>query len=121
MSGSTPINIVWFKRDLRVTDHAPLAAASMGPVLPIYIFEPDYWKLPDTSPIQHTAVVSAVLALSILLSRIGAPLLIQTWHAIDVFRSLFKAYLVAQVVSQEETGNASTYDRDLKIARFLKA
>ena len=121
MSGSTPINIVWFKRDLRVTDHAPLAAASMGPVLPIYIFEPDYWKLPDTSPIQHAALVSALSDLSTLLSRMGAPLVIQTGDAIDVFKSLLKAYPVAQVVSHEETGNAWTYERDRKVARFLKA
>ncbi len=121
MSRSTPINIVWFKRDLRVTDHAPLAAASMGPVLPIYIFEPDYWKLPDTSPIQHAALVSAVSDLSTLLSRMGAPLLIQTGDAIDVFKSLLKAYPVAQVVSHEETGNAWTYERDRKVARLLKA
>jgi len=121
MSGSTPINIVWFKRDLRVTDHAPLVAASSGPVLPVYIFEPDYWQLPDTSPIQHAALVSAVSDLSSSLLQMGAPLLVQSGKAIDVFKSLLKAYPVAQVVSHEETGNAWTYDRDRKVARFLKA
>ena len=36
-------NIVWFKRDLRITDHAPLLAASRQeePVIPLYIVEPD--------------------------------------------------------------------------------
>jgi len=121
MSGSTPINIVWFKRDLRVTDHAPLVAASSGPVLPVYIFEPDYWQLPDTSPIQHAALESAVSDLSSSLLQMGAPLLVQSGKAIDVFKSLLKAYPVAQVVSHEETGNAWTYDRDRKVARFLKA
>lgn len=47
---SDPINIVWYKRDLRVYDHAPLAhAAQNGVVIPLYIVEPDYWQLPDTS------------------------------------------------------------------------
>ena len=36
------ITIVWFKRDLRIHDHVPLAeAARTGPVLPLYIVEPD--------------------------------------------------------------------------------
>jgi hypothetical protein len=40
-----PPNIIWFKRDLRLQDHAPLAAAAMaGRVLPLYIIEPALWK-----------------------------------------------------------------------------
>ena len=40
------ISLVWFKRDLRVHDHAPLAAAcAVGtPVIPLYVVEPDYWR-----------------------------------------------------------------------------
>ena len=54
-----PINLVWFKRDLRIHDHAPLvaAAAAAGPVLPLYIIEPEnlalempsIWHDPDGS------------------------------------------------------------------------
>ena len=37
--------VVWFKRDLRTRDHAPLvAAASLGePVIPLYVIEDEYW------------------------------------------------------------------------------
>ena len=36
------INIVWFKRDLRVSDHAPLRTAALDkrPLLCVYLFEP---------------------------------------------------------------------------------
>jgi len=45
-----PVQIVWFKRDLRVTDHAPLAAAAgLGPVLPLFVVEPGFWREPDAS------------------------------------------------------------------------
>ncbi|MBT5822153.1 MAG: deoxyribodipyrimidine photo-lyase, partial [Rhodobacteraceae bacterium] len=39
-------SIVWFKRDLRNHDHAPLLAASQSnsPVIPLYIVEPEYWQ-----------------------------------------------------------------------------
>ncbi len=37
MSSNTP-QVVWFKRDLRVADHAPLAlAAEAGPVVPLFL------------------------------------------------------------------------------------
>ena len=37
-----PPQVVWFKRDLRVQDHRPLAiAAERGPVIPLYVIEPD--------------------------------------------------------------------------------
>ena len=35
------LSVVWFKRDLRVHDHAALAAAAaQGPVLCLYVVEP---------------------------------------------------------------------------------
>ena len=47
------IQVVWFKRDLRFEDHAPLAeAARRGPVLPLYVFEPSVVSAPDFSG-QH--------------------------------------------------------------------
>jgi deoxyribodipyrimidine photo-lyase len=46
----TAVQLLWFKRDLRLADHAALcAAASHGPVLPLYVVEPAYWQLPDSS------------------------------------------------------------------------
>ena len=51
MSGASaigPLNIVWFKRDLRIADHRPLAAAARaGAVLPLYIAEPELWAQSD--------------------------------------------------------------------------
>ena len=46
------VHLVWFKRDLRLSDHKPLlAAARTGlPVLPLYVVEPDYCCLLYTSP-----------------------------------------------------------------------
>ena len=121
MLHSTPIRIVWFKRDLRVADHAPLAAASTDPVLPLYIFEPEYWTLPDTSDMQQSILLAALSNLNASLSQLGVPLLVKTGDAVDVFVSLLQTYNVTQVVSHEETGNAWTFARDQKLAKFFKA
>lgn len=48
------MNIVWFKRDLRINDHAALIEASRrGPVVPLYILEPELWQQPDMSRRQY--------------------------------------------------------------------
>ncbi|MFZ4476261.1 MAG: deoxyribodipyrimidine photo-lyase [Saprospiraceae bacterium] len=38
---NAPIHLIWFKRDLRLTDHAPIAAAVMSwaTVWFLYVFE----------------------------------------------------------------------------------
>ena len=52
--------IVWFKRDLRIQDHAPLhEAARTGPVVPLYIVEPNLWALPDSSRRTGTSFTTA--------------------------------------------------------------
>ena len=44
------VNVVWFKRDLRIVDnHALVQAAKVGHVLALYIFEPDLWAEDDMS------------------------------------------------------------------------
>ena len=44
------MHIVWFKRDLRIEDHkAFVQAAKHGPILPLYILEPELWQQPDMS------------------------------------------------------------------------
>ncbi|MFM7401486.1 MAG: deoxyribodipyrimidine photo-lyase, partial [Bacteroidota bacterium] len=43
-------NIVWFKRDLRLSDHEPLkeAVRAGAPVLLLYCFEPSWMQAPDS-------------------------------------------------------------------------
>ena len=44
------MQIVWFKRDLRVVDHQPLVtAAKAGQFIALYILEPELWQQPDLS------------------------------------------------------------------------
>ncbi|MFN5434660.1 MAG: deoxyribodipyrimidine photo-lyase, partial [Planctomyces sp.] len=46
------LQIVWFRRDLRTTDHAALAtAAARGPCLCLFVYEPEQLQAPDFDPI----------------------------------------------------------------------
>jgi deoxyribodipyrimidine photo-lyase len=116
------INIVWFKRDLRVTDHEPLMqAVQMGLVLPLYIVEPEYFKLPDVSRRHWSFIYDSLFSLNQELTKLGAPLVIRIGNAVEVLESIRARYGKIVLWSHEETGNSWTYSRDILVARWCQA
>ena len=114
------LQLVWFKRDLRVADHAPLAeAAARGPVLALYICEPGFWALPDSAGRQWRFVAESLAELDGALRARGGGLVVRTGDAVEVLRELLDRLPVAAVWSHQETGNAWTYARDRRVAALL--
>ncbi|HEX4853446.1 FAD-binding domain-containing protein [Arenimonas sp.] len=117
-----PVQLVWFKRDLRTQDHAPLcAAAARGPVLPLYVAEPGYWALPDASGRQWAATAEALQELRDDLARLGQPLVVRTGDVVDVLDQLHRRHGLAGLWSHEETGNDWTFARDRRVAAWARA
>ncbi|HQT62878.1 MAG TPA: FAD-binding domain-containing protein [Acidocella sp.] len=115
------VQLVWFKRDLRTADHRPLAeAAASGPVIPLYVAEPEYWALPDTSRRQYLAVRSALEALSLRLEQLGAPLIIRIGSVVEQLSRIHRAVGLTRILAHQETGNAWTFARDRAVRRFCR-
>ncbi|MFY8015827.1 MAG: deoxyribodipyrimidine photo-lyase, partial [Limnohabitans sp.] len=114
--------LVWFKRDLRWEDHAALTHASRkGPVRCIYVIEPDLWLQPD-SALQHFEFVRESLqALDRHLRAQGGCIEIFTGELPDVLQQIWQDAPFANLYSHEETGNAFTYARDLKVASWCQS
>lgn len=114
-------SIVWFKRDLRVTDHEPLSlAAQQGPIIALYIVEPDLWRQSDTSYRQYQYLVDSIRSLDENLKDLGAHLVIRVGDAVEVLDALVQRWGVTHVFSHQETGNYWTYDRDRRVQRWAK-
>lgn len=111
--------LVWFKRDLRITDHPALAAAGQY-VLPVYIIEPDYWRLPDTSARQWAFTAEALDSLRAQLGVLGQPLIVRQGDAVDELARLCRRHQITRILSHEETGNAWTYARDRRVAAWAR-
>ncbi len=110
----TDVQLVWFKRDLRAVDHAALAAAcnAGGPVLPLYIFEPEYWSLPEHSGRQFEFLLECLQDLDEALRARGSRLVIRVGQAAHIFAALHKTCGIAAIHCHEETGLQWTFDRD---------
>jgi deoxyribodipyrimidine photo-lyase len=119
MVKTTPINIVWFKRDLRIHDHRPLVeAARAGPVLALYVVEPEYWKQPDTSGRQWEFISESLLSLERAIQNIGGALIVRVGSVEQVLSTLHDEQAVASLWSHEETGNGWTFARDKRVEQL---
>ncbi len=112
--------LLWFKRDLRVLDHPALAAAGAH-VLPVYVIEPEYWALPDTSARQWAFTAEALESLRADLAAMGQPLIVRMGDAVTELARLCKVQGSTQMISHEETGNGWTYARDKRVAAWAAA
>jgi len=117
-----PLNIVWFKRDLRLADHKPLTrAAAAGPILPLYIVEPGLWAQPDASARQWEFAAESLGELQMALAAMGQPLCVRVGEAVAILRQLHASHGIAALWSHEETGNGWTYARDLAVKAWAQA
>ncbi len=115
------INVVWFKRDLRIMDHAPLfEAACAGRLLPLYIVEPQLWMQPDSSRRHWHFIHDSLVDLRASLALLGAPLIIRKGEAVDVLQQLLVELGSFTLWSHEESGNSWTYSRDILVAAWCR-
>lgn len=116
------INIVWFKRDLRFTDHEPLHSAQREniPLLLIYFFEPSLIAY-DDSDVRHWRFVHESLQeMQEKLKSINTQIYIFHNEAQTVFTKLKENYNIKTIFSHQEIGNKISYDRDITISKFFK-
>jgi deoxyribodipyrimidine photo-lyase len=117
------INIVWFKRDLRINDHKPLLVASNSgiPVLPLYVVEPGYWQQGFSSRRHWHFIYDCLSDLNIALTQLGQPLIVQVGEVCDVITRLNSQYSVQAIYAHEEAGNLWTYRRDISVNKLCSS
>jgi deoxyribodipyrimidine photo-lyase len=116
------INIVWFKRDLRFTDHEPLFTAQQEslPILFMYCFEPSLMAYEDSDIRHWRFVYESLQEMKGKLKNINAELYIFNNEVKNVFHGLLKYYKINTVFSHQEIGNKMSYDRDIAMHVFFK-
>ena len=113
--------LLWFKRDLRIHDHPALALAARDETLvPLYIAEPDYWALPDTSARQFAFLQDSLIDLQTALRGLNSDLVIRVGDAVQVLEDVRQEVHFDHLVSHEETGNAWTFARDKRVGAWAR-
>jgi deoxyribodipyrimidine photo-lyase len=121
------LNVIWFKRDLRIADHEPLHAAlhKGGPVLGLYVIEPSVVGAEDYAPRHWQCIAEALADLKIALADVGVPLIVAKSEVVAGLEELRnqadREGRNLQIWSHQETGNALTFQRDRAVASWAKS
>lgn len=116
------IDVIWFKRDLRLRDHLPLynVMNNPRPVLLLYVFEPAVIADPHYSERHWRFVYQSLMDLQAQLQSFNTQILI--WHT-DIFTALEQIsqdYQIINLLSHEEIGLDVTYQRDKSLRSYLQ-
>ncbi len=117
------VNIVWFKRDLRLRDHEPLALAQQAglPVLLLYAFEPSVMAAPQYDERHWRFVQQSLADMNRQLEQHGTEVLVFQDELLAVLAQISARFSIQTIFSHQETGLKITYDRDKAVATFCKA
>ena len=117
------MNVVWFKRDLRLADHAPLAAAiARGePLLLLYIIEPSLLRDSHYRGRHWHFIAQSLQAMNSELASLGGQIHILEGEPVTLLNTLHRLQPITRLFSHEETGLAVTFERDRQVAAFCAA
>jgi deoxyribodipyrimidine photo-lyase len=83
--------IVWFRRDLRIADHAPLArAVRRGEVVPIFIFDRALLHHPETAPARVAFMLACLASLDAELRQRGGQLILRSGDPVEILPQLVR-------------------------------
>lgn len=117
------VNIVWFKRDLRLEDHAPLQHAVREglPMLLLYFLEPSLLQHPDYAPRHHRFAWQSAKVLQVACREHGLRLHLLHAEVLPTLASLQQHFRIQQIFAHQETGVEWTFRRDRRVQAFCKA
>ena len=114
--------IVWFRRDLRVSDHTALhrAAATGAPVVPVFVFDPAILGAKDTGSRRTAFLLESLKSLEGNLAHLGVPLVFRRGHPEEELRSLANETGAKKIFFNKDVEPYSR-KRDEKVAKMAKA
>ncbi|MBK9254585.1 MAG: deoxyribodipyrimidine photo-lyase [Saprospiraceae bacterium] len=117
------INVVWFKRDLRLEDHDPLFYAIKDglPLLFLFVFEPKVIKYPDSSTRHWRFVYQSLQDLNKRLAKYGASISVSSGDMMMALTEIMKIAEINTIYAHQEIGNCVTFQRDKDISAFCKS
>ena len=120
---SNTYQLIWFRQDLRIHDHAALwHATQAGPCIAICILSPTQWQQHDDAAIKIDFYLRQLQQLKQQLARLNIPLIIQNialWKNIpEYFKNLIEKINIQNVYANIELG-VNEQQRDRQVQQLL--
>ena len=114
------INLVWLKRDLRLSDHSPILEASTDklPIVILYNFDNDLLNDEHYSQRHWRFIWQSLTDMNKKLSLYGGNITITQGKPLEIFQEIHQKHKINRIFSHEEIGLKLTYDRDIEIREW---
>lgn len=114
------MNVVWFKKDLRISDHQPLIeACKYGEVFPLYVVEPSIWNRGNLSARHYQFVLESLENLSREIEERGGKLFTFVGEVEEVLGHLKNFFGTFSLFSHEEAGTLEVLARNQKVREWM--
>jgi deoxyribodipyrimidine photo-lyase len=114
--------VVWFRRDLRLADHAALSEASRwGAVLPVFVLDRDLLFHPETAVARVAFMLASLKALDRDLRQRGGRLLIRYGEPAQELLKLVRASGADGVIAHTDSERLVGRVRDARVSNALAA
>jgi len=112
--------IVWFRRDLRIADHAPLyRAVSRGAVIPVFVFDRALLHHPETSSARVAFMLASLNSLDQELRQRGGRLILRFGDPIEVLPQLIRETQADGIYASLDYERIYGRVRDARLNRVL--
>ncbi|MEP0913979.1 DNA photolyase family protein [Leptolyngbya sp. GB1-A1] len=112
--------IVWFRRDLRISDHAPLdRAARRGAVVPVFVFDPALLHHPETAPARVAFLLKSLQSLDADLQERGGRLILRLGDPLTVLPQLIRETKADGIYAHLDFERLYGRVRDARLNRIL--
>lgn len=116
------IQLIWFKKNLRVEDNKILEKLNSNtPSVWVYFFESKIIKALDYSDFHLKFHLDCLIGLYKNLQKLNIPLLFLESDLPEGFDFFLDNYRLTRVFSHEETWNFITYNRDIQVRKYFES
>lgn len=114
--------IVWFRRDLRISDHAPLRRAALrGAVIPVFILDRALLHHPETAPARVAFMLECLKSLDQDLRERGGRLIVRYGDPVEVLPQLVRETAAEGIYSYIDYERIYGRIRDARLNQALAA
>lgn len=116
------INLVWFKKDLRLIDHRPLfdAINEKIPVLLLFCFEPSIKQTSSWNKRHWSFMQASLNEMNQKLESINYKILVVCNEVVETLELIGQYFEIKTLFSHEETGIIKSYQRDIEVKKLCK-
>lgn len=116
------INILWFKRDFRLTDHEALyrAVESNRPLIMLFVLESVDKKSPYYDERHLNFILQSIEEINLRLKKYEQKIYAIKVNWISFLEKISAFFKIEQIFSHQETGLDHTFQRDIATKKFCK-